>query len=167
MGRLPSSFGGRTITARSPWTMAGELELSTAQPGIQFPDATFLNNTDRPFEIHRMIPFVIAEDAQKLALGTQPVEDLLASLVRIKITDLGKNNPLTKSPTLLRLLVKGSSEFTWEWADPYYLAKSEQFQVICDALAFPASLTDTMSFIKIGINFEGFFVSVGPASDVR
>ena len=43
MGRLPATWGGRIVTARSPWVMAGEIELTSAQPGIQFPEATFLN----------------------------------------------------------------------------------------------------------------------------
>jgi hypothetical protein len=165
MGRLPASFGGRMITARSPWVMAGELELSSAQSGQQVPDATYLNNTDRPFEIHRVIPFVVAEDTNKVALEQQPDQDLLSALIKAKITDLGKNNPLTKASTLLRLLVKGSSERTWEFADPYYLVKSEQMQVIYDALTFPS--IDDLQFLKVCLSFEGFFVTLGPPSESR
>jgi hypothetical protein len=168
MGRLPATFGGRIITARQPQSFAGEVKLTSAQPGVQFPDATFLNSTDRPFEIHRMIPFVVAQDANDVALAVQPAQDLLMALARTKITDLGKGpTSLMKSPTLIRLLVKGNSERTWEWADPYYLAKSEQFQVVNDALTFPVDLQETMFSIKIGMNFEGFFITIGPPSDVR
>jgi len=168
MGRLPATWGGRVITARQPWIMAGELELTTAQPGQQFPDSTFLNSTDRPFEIHRMIPFVVAEDVNTVALSPQPDQDLLSSLIRTRVLDLGKNNSLTKSPTLLRLFVKGSSERTWEFADPYYLAKGEQFQVTNDALTFPAnSVISNLNFLKVCVAFEGFFISVGPPSNTR
>jgi len=165
MGRLPATFGGRIITARSPWVMAGEVTLTTAEPGIQYPESTFLNSTDRPFEIHRMIPFVIAQDTDGVALPSQPSQDLLCSLIRTKIQDLGKLNNLTKSATLLRLLVKGSSEFTWEFADPYYLVKSEQLQVINDALTFPT--ISGLVTLKVGISFEGFFVTIGPPSESR
>jgi hypothetical protein len=146
--------------------MAGEVVLTSAQTGIQFPDSTFLNATDRPFEIHRMIPFVVAQDSDGVALATTPDQDLLSALIRTKITDLGKGpNALMKSPTLLRLLVKGSSERTWEWADPYYLAKSEQLQVVNDALTFP--VISGLVSLKVCMNFEGFFISVGPPSESR
>ncbi len=169
MGRLPASFGGRTITARMPQSFAGEVALTSAQLGIQFPDATFLNSTDRPIEIHRMIPFVVAQDANGVALNAQPAQDLLMALARTKITDLGKGpSSLMKSSVLIRTLVKGSAELTWEWADPYYLAKSEQFQVVNDALTFPANTAiANLSSIKICMNFEGFFISIAPPSDVR
>lgn len=166
MGRLPATFAGRLITARQPYAMAGEVKLTSAQPGIQFPEATFLNSTDRPFEIHRMIPFVVAQDSSDVALPTQPDQDLLMSLIRTKFTDLGKGPmSLMKSATLLRLLVKGSSERTWEFADPYYLAKSEQLQVINDALTFPN--IDDLDNLKVCVDFEGFFITIGPPSESR
>lgn len=145
--------------------MAGEVSLTSAQPGIQFPEAMFLNNTDRPFEIHRMIPFIVAQDSDGTALATQPEQDLLSALIRTKITDLGKTTPLLKAATLIRLLVKGNSERTWEFADPYYLVKSEQLQVINDALAFPS--IESLNSLKVCMDFQGFFVTLGPPSESR
>lgn len=165
MGRLPATFGGRVITARSPWVMAGELSLTSAQQGQQYPEGTYINNTDRPFEIHRMIPFVMALDNNGVQLTTTPDQDLLSALARVAILDLGKMNPLTKSATLLRSLVKGSSERTWEFADPYYLAKSEQLQVTLNALTFPAIAS--LVSLSVAISFEGFFVTQGPPSESR
>ena len=165
MGRLPATFAGRQITARAPWVMPGELIITSAAQGQQYPEGTYLNNTDRPFEIHRMIPFVTALDVDGVALTTVPDQDLLSALVRVQILDLGKQNPLTKAATLLRLLVKGSSERTWEFADPYYLAKSEQFQVTLNALTFPAIAS--LASLSVDISFEGFFVSIGPPSESR
>lgn len=165
MGRLPATFAGRIVTARQPWAMAGEVSLTTAQPGIQFPEATYLNSTDRPFEIHRMIPFIVAQDSDGIALPTQPDQDLLSSLIRTKINDLGKVTQMLKSATLIRTLVKGNSERTWEFADPYYLVKSEQLQVINDALAFPV-IANLVS-LKVCMDFQGFFVTLGPPSESR
>jgi hypothetical protein len=165
MGRLPATFAGRIITARQPWGMAGEVSLTSAQPGIQFPEATFLNSTDRPFEIHRMIPFIVAQDSDGVALTTQPDQDLLEALIRTKINDLGKVTQLLKSATMIRTLVKGSSERTWEFADPYYLVKSEQLQVINDALTFPAIAS--LVSLKVCMDFQGFFVTLGPPSESR
>lgn len=165
MGRLPATFAGRIITARQPWDMSGEVALTTAQPGIQFPEATFLNNTDRPYEIHRMIPFVVAQDSDGVALPAQPDQDLLSSLIRMKINDLGKVTQLIRSAALIRTLVKGNSERTWEFADPYYLVKSEQLQVINDALAYP-TIANLVS-LKVCVSFQGFFVTLGPPSEAR
>lgn len=169
MGRLPANFAGRIVTARAPWVMSGELVMTSAQQSLQFPDSTFLNSTDRPFEIHRMIPFCVAQDSSGTALPGTVDQDLLCALIRTRILDLGKSQALTKSSTLLRALVKGSSEFTWEWADPYYLVKSEQFQVTNDALTFPAIVVSDVDLaqIKVSITFEGFFVTIGAASDAR
>jgi len=170
MGRLPATFGGRQITARQPQVFNGELVMTSAAQGQQFPDSTYLNSTDRPFEIHRMIPFCVALDSNGIALPGTVDQDLLCSLIRAKVSDLAKGpTAFMRSSTMLRALVKGSSEFTWEFADPYYLAKSEQLQVILDALTFPAITVDdtAMASINVSLTFEGFFISIGPASDVR
>lgn len=168
MGRLPSHWAQKLITMRVPYEMDGELSLTTALAGQQFPDSTFANNIDKPFEIHRMIPRITALDASGIALSPQPDQDLLQSLVRLTITDLGKNTPLTKSPTLMKLFTKGSSERTWEWAEPYYLIRGEQFQIIADALTFPANAAiSNFVSVRVEISFQGFLLVVGPASESR
>lgn len=168
MGRLPSNFAGRIITARQPMVFAGEVSLTSAQLGIPFPEATFLNNTDRPFEAHRMIPFLIALDNNGVSLNPQPDQDLMMGLLRTLIRDLGKTTQLMKSSTMIRSLVKGSSERTWEWADPYYLAKSEQFDATNDALTFPANgAIANLNALKLCMAFEGFFITIGPPADNR
>jgi len=165
MGRLPSEWAKKLITMRIPYEFAGELSLTTGQSGVQYPDATFMNNIDKPFEIHRMIPRITALDNTGLPLTTQPDQDLLQSLVRVQVTDLGKNSPLTKSPTLLKLLTKGTAERTWEWAEPYYLVRSEMIQVVCDALPFPA--IQGLNALRVEISFQGFLVVVAPPSESR
>ncbi len=166
MGRLPATWGGKLITARAPWALYGEVALISAQIGVQVADSTYLNSTDRPFEIHRMIPFCIALDVNGVAISPQPDQDLLSALIKTKITDLGKGpNTLMKVSTRIRALVKGSSERTWEWADPYYLAKGEQLSVVHDAFTFP-TITSLVS-IMVGMNFEGFFITVGPPAETR
>lgn len=165
MGRLPSSWAEKLITMRIPYEMSGELVLTSAQTGQQFPDATFANNIDKPFEIHRLIPRVTALDDTGVALSTQPDQELLQSLIRVYITDLGKNTILTKSATLLNLLTKGSSERTWEWADPYYLIRTELIQIVTDALTFP-EIADLVS-LRVEISLQGFLIVVAPASESR
>jgi hypothetical protein len=164
MGRLPSEWAGRVILDRVPYILSGEMTLTSGQTGRQFPDNTFSNNTDKPFEIHRMIPRVYAEDEETL-LPEQPDQDLLAGMARLNINDLGINQILTKNPTLIGLLTKGSSERTWEFADPHYLTRGNQIQVVGDALNFPA--IQGLHHIKIALSFQGFLLVVAPPSESR
>jgi hypothetical protein len=165
MGRLADYWAGKKITQRSPYTMPGDLLLTSGQPGVQFPEATFMNNVDKPFEIHRVIPRVTAVDVNNVPLFPQPDQDLLSGLLRVQVTDLGKNQKLTKNPSLVTILTKGSSERTWEFADPYYLIRSESIQVVCDALTFPA--IPDLAALRVEWAFQGFLIVVAPASDVR
>ena len=175
MGRLPSTWGDRLITMRVPYTMEGELIMAN-NVSSQFIDALFTNNVDMPFECHRMIPRVTALDDANVALANQPSQDLLQSLARLRLVDFGKNVNMTKSPTLLNTLTKGSSERTWEWAEPYYLIRSEGFQATIDTLAFPiwdggqiptAPPTVPLVSLRIEIAFQGFLCVVAPPSNTR
>lgn len=166
MGRLPDSFAGRKITMRIPYVLAGELTLGSAVSGQQFPDATYNHNVDVPFECHRMIPRVTGVDNNGLVIATQPDQDLLLNLVRVRITDFSKNVNLMKSSTLLENLIKGSSERTWEWAEPYYLVRSEGWQVLCDTQTIP-TFNPVVNQLRVQISFEGFLVVTAPASEMR
>ncbi len=176
MGRLPSQWGGRDITMRIPYSMPGELILTGNQSGVQFPDVTFTNNIDMPFEGHRMIPRVVALDDANNALSNQPSQELLQNLVRARINDFGKNVIMVKNPAFFDALVKGSSERTWEWADPYYLIRSEGFQVICDTTTLivwdgnqiPQDPPDVpLVSLRIEVTFQGFLLQVAPPSNTR
>ena len=175
MGRLPSTWGDRMITMRVPYTMAGELVMAN-NLSSQFVDALFTNNVDMPFECHRMIPRITALDDANVALANQPSQELLQSLARLRLVDFGKNVNMTKSPTLLNNLTKGSSERTWEWAEPYYLIRSEGFQATIDTLAFPIwdggqipqdpPVVPLVS-LRIEIAFQGFLCVVASPSNTR
>ncbi len=165
MGRLPDQWAGRKITMRVPYEMAGEITLASVQSGLQFPDATFQHNVDKPFEVHRCKPIITALDAQGVAILAQPAQEFLQQLLRVRISDLGKNELITKSPTMIALITKGSAEATWEWAEPYTIVRSESFQVVADALSF-ANLAGTTS-LKLGWAFQGFLLVVASPSESR
>jgi hypothetical protein len=162
---------------RIPYEMAGELILAGGQSGVQYPDSVFTNNVDMPFEAHRVIPRVTALDGANVAVPNQPHQNLLQSLVRARINDFGKNVIMTKNPTMMNLLTKGDSERTWEWADPYYLVRSEGFQVVLDSLTFPpiwdgaqivtAVPTTPIISLRVEWAFQGFLVVVAPPSNTR
>lgn len=162
MGRLPTMWAGMMIKSRWPYEMAAELSLTDGQLGVQYPDASFQNGVDKPFEIHRLIPRVYALDSGGELLEDQPDQGLLAGLVRARITDLGNEQLITKTPTLLDVLTKGSSERTWEWAEPLYIIRSQQLQVTLDALAFPAGFAGSVTTIKIALCFQGYLCIVEP-----
>lgn len=165
MGRLPSTWAGRIIQSRWPYEISGELLLTTGLTGTQYPDATFQNGQDKPFEMHRMIPRVYALDSSNVLLTTQPDQELLLGLVRARITDLGREQLITKNPTILGALLKGSSERTWEFAEPMYIIRSEQIQIVLDALTFPA--ISSLDKLRVVITFEGFVCIVAPPSENR
>ena len=168
MGRLADQWAQRRITMRIPFVFAGELIQAASITGVQFPDATFMNNIDKPYEIHRMKPWVSPLDTNGVLLANATTfdEDTLQNIVRLTIADLGKNEKLTKSATLIVMLVKGSSERTWEFADPYYLVRSELIQVIVDTLAFPTAISG-LTNLRIQVSFQGFLVVVAPPSESR
>ena len=165
MGRLPEYWAGRKITMRVPYTMPGEVSMTSAQPGQQFPDATFLHNVDKPFEIHRCKPFCVAWDTNGNVMQPQFDQAALQSLIRARVFDQGINEQLTKAPTLLPLLIKGSAEATWEWAEPRTVVRAENFQITLDAQAFN-NFTDMVT-LRVAWNFEGFLLVVAPASESR
>jgi hypothetical protein len=171
MGRLPLAFAGKNITFRIPYEMAGEIVLNSAQTGIQFPDTVFAHNVDKPFEVHRIKPLIAVLDENGNVLPNAPSQEVLQSYVRVRMSDLGKNELLTKSPTLLNLLVSGTSRQTWEWEEPYTIVRSEAFQVVADAL----DLTNLQAFmqqqaeirLRLSLIFQGFILVVGPPSEMR
>jgi hypothetical protein len=167
MGRLPDTWAGRKITMRVPYEMAGEVTLVSLQAGLQFPDATFQHNVDKPFEVHRAKPFIIALDANSLPVNPQPTQETLQALLRVRISDLGKNELITKTPTLIGLIVKGTAEATWEWAEPYTIVRSESFQVVVDALSLANFAGDGITKLVLGWAFQGFLLVVAPPSESR
>jgi hypothetical protein len=176
MGRLPSQWAGRDITLRIPYAMEGELILTGAQTGVQFNTALFTNNVDMPFEGHRMIPRVTGLDSSSNVQPNQMTQDTLSELVRLRMADFGKNVQLLKNPALINTITKGSSERTWEWADPYYLVRAEGFQVACDTLALPvwdgaqivaAPPNNPLNMLRIEVTFQGFLLQVAAPSNTR
>lgn len=165
MGRLPSTWAGRQIQSRWPYEISGEFIIQSAEAGQQYPDATFQNGQDKPFEIHRLIPRIYALDSDNVLLSTQPDQELLLGLVRARITDLGREQLITKNPTLLGALVKGSAERTWEFAEPMYIIRSEQIQIVLDALTFPT--ISGLNKLRVVVTFEGFVCIVAPPGENR
>jgi len=143
--------------------MPGELIVDAGALGKQFPEATFLHNSDKPFEIHRLIPRVTGLDNNGNVITPLVDVTTLERLTRIRVFDFSKNENLTKNAQLLDGLTKGTSEKTWEWAEPYVLVRSEGFQISVDNIA-PAILA---AKTRMEITLQGFLVVVSPPSEAR
>lgn len=165
MGRMPDMFAGQKIKARFPYEMPGEMTIAFSTSGQLFQDVLFTNTTVYPFEIHRMIPRVYGLDVNGLLTSTQPDFSLLAALAKIDILDFRMDLKMTKASTAIDALVKGTSERTWEWAEPYTLPNSGGFQVGITTRAAPAGFTPTQ--LLIAITFEGFQLQLAAPSDSR
>ncbi len=165
MGRLASKYADLEIQARFPYTMDSELTLAASQSGIPFNDSDFLNTQDKVFEVHRMIPRVYALDDNSLLLSPQPDQELLEGLVLMSMNLQGYNQLVNKSPTRLGTLVKGSSERTWEYAEPFFLPNGRGVQLFVSTTAFPAGdpFDDEASQLLISVTFEGFLLLTNPA----
>jgi hypothetical protein len=175
MGRLPAEFAGKTITFRIPYSMPGELLIPSNTQGTQFPEATFLHNVDKPFEIHRVFVRLTGFDAQAtpVIIPAQPAN--LAKLVRLRLQDTSKNEVLTKAAHLVDTLLTDNAE-TWEWDDPYTLVRSEGFQVQADVQALgsvcsPDNNCDLQSVavgnVRVEVAFQGYLIVIAPPSEVR
>lgn len=160
MGRLASRYADLDIQGRIPYTMDSELTLAASSNGIPFNDSDFLNTQDKVFEVHRLIPRVWALDANSLLLSSQPADKVLNGLVIADIRLQGFNTQVNKSPTRLDTLLKGTSELTWEFAEPFFLPNGRGVQVFITTTAFPAGVAFTQ--LLIAFTWEGFLLIQAP-----
>lgn len=168
MGRLPDSWAGQLITKRDPYSMYGEIVLTTGASG-SFPEANFNHNVDQPFEIHRLIPRVVGLSGALVTSGvvaTQPDQLLLMSLIKINIERIGGTIKLTKLATPIANLVKGSSELTWEFADPDTVVRQEGYSLAAAAKAIPV-FSDPVTGLLVQIEFQGYLLQIRPPSEQR
>lgn len=161
MGRLAARYADLDITARFPYVMSGELIQAASTPNIFFNNENFLNQQDKVFEVHRLIPRIWALDDNDVLLPSQPDQLLLQGLVLTSIVLQGFNQQVTKSPTRLGTLLKGSAENTWEYADPFYLPNGRGVQATITTTAFPAIAN--LASLLVVFTFEGFLLQVAPS----
>jgi len=178
---LPETFADMLIRYRIPYQMPGELLVDPNTAGNVFPEATFLHNQDKPFEIWRMItrltPLNTDTDPSTIlgpVLNEGSLYDDLARRIRLSLTDTSKNERITKNPTLLSTLQR-ENQRSWEWHVPYTLVRQEQIQVAVDALAFPLvivneaadgvasdSISRQVDQVRVEISFQGYLLILEP-----
>jgi len=178
MGRLPLQFAGKDITFRIPYNIAAELDVGPNQSGVVFPEASFLHNVDKPFEVHRMKVGLTGKGTPETFTSPtilEPQPTTLQKRVRIRILDFSKNENLTKSATLVSQLLQQNTQ-AWDLEEPYTIVRSEGFQVQIDTADYPAVvILDAtiqperveVQLIRVEVNFQGYLDIIGPPSEVR
>jgi hypothetical protein len=140
--------------------MPGELVVQPNASGVFFPEATFLTNVDKPFEIDRLQVRLTALDEDKKVLDVQPAG--LDRRVRLSIQDTSKNEKLTKSAQMVSTLISRNVG-SWEWYVPYTMVRSEGFAIGIDTLDLPAGT----SYVRVEISFQGSLIVIAPPSETR
>ena len=173
MERFPTSYDNKPIQGRIPYAMRGELLVAVNTSGVQFPEATFQQNVDKPFEMHRMIPDITMFDTATPPVQISPVlhfntgewGSALFQGVRLTLLDTAKNEFLTKNPTLLAQLIDKDRR-CWEWEDPYTIPKSTNLLVTVDNIIPAVFATGTVGAVasancgsfRIELTFEGYLL---------
>jgi hypothetical protein len=178
VGRLPLQFAGKDITFRIPYALAAELDVGPNLSGVVFPEASFLHNVDKPFEIHRVKIGLTGKGTpegftQPTILEPQPTT--LEKRVRMRVLDFSKNENLTKSATLVSQILQKNTQ-AWDLEEPYTIVRSEGFQIQIDTADYPAVVILNaviepervdVQFIRVEVNFQGYLDIIGPPSEVR
>lgn len=178
--RLPTYFGERQIKFRAPYSMPGEYVVKFADNPLPFssafPEATFLQATDKPMEVHRMLADVTpltTDQAGNLNPLLLPAATLKAFLrcVRVSIQDVSKNQLITKNKQLLSDLLDETTG-AWEWYDPYTMSRSEGFEISFDFLQFDATALGlpqgvTITGLRLAVTFEGYTIVIAPPTNER
>jgi len=169
MGRnsiIPHSFGDQSIKFRIPYTMPGEQLVDQNASGVFFPEATFLHNVDKPFEIDRMIIRISETDDSDVVINPQPAFRDLVNRVRLTVTDVSKNENLTKASHLVSTLItsEAGGDGTWEWYVPYTVVRSEGMQIGIDTDTSPGGGNNRF---RVEIALQGSLIVLQPASNTR
>jgi hypothetical protein len=170
-------YAGRDIKFRIPYNLYAELDVDANTNGQVFPEAAFLHNVDKPFEIHRWFFRVTGLDAEDAIVEPQPTT--LEKRVKVRIQDVSKNENVTKNATTIETL-QLANEGTWEYDEPYTLVRSEGFQVQLDVGALPlvcangaaagqtcTSIATAITQVRTSINLQGYLVVVAPPTEER
>lgn len=164
-GVIPEEYGDQSIKFTIPYLFTGSLVVEPTTNGTFFPESTFENNVDKPFEIWWMNVRLNELDENKQVVDDQPPFFDMANRIRITVFDTSKNEKLTKTPTLVENLVtsKEGAQGTWQWHRPYTLVRAEQLQIQVDTQNF----RDQVPFMRVSISFHGYLLVLQPASETR
>lgn len=162
---IPTHFANQPIKFRTPYQMAGELDVTANQSGRFFPDATFQHGVNRPFEAWQMYVRLTPIDTNGDILETAFPH--IGRRIRLDVHETSLNERLTKAPSIVDTLIDSlaGSEGTWNWRVPFTIVSSQQFSVRADSLAF-TNMTAVVT-VRIHVAFHGFLLVLEPPSETR
>lgn len=151
MGRLASTYRNRQIVARIPYTIHGELTVAASTSGSSFPEATFLHNVEKPFEIHGIRVHVVMLNGSSVPIfETDAGNDQFA---RLTISDTAANESLTKVAQRVSGLVEDNSK-TWNLEEPYTIESKTGLQITADN-------TSASNSMRIQVTLVGYLLKLG------
>ena len=153
--------------------------------GTVFPDVDLSIQSDKPFEVHRMVPRLTAlasiqYDGQAAAVvqPADPQPETMDKRIRLTVNDFTKSTIMTKNATLLNSFITENRK-TWDWDAPYTIERSTGFQVQVDSLDFPsvcvADITGScaaptkiaITQCRVEVAFHGFLIVVAAPTEQR
>lgn len=163
MGIFPTTFSDQTIKYRIPYSAPAEMIVDATLTNVEFPAASFLHNTELPFEVHK-VKLIAAQDLNATGQPFIPIADPAPGIDqfwRVRIRDTSKiNAAMTKNAQLVSALKSNLTGY-WEWDYPYTIVNAEGFTVSVDnLLTSPARL-------RVAISFIGYSLVLRPPSQTR
>ena len=163
MGIFPTTHADQIIKYRIPYSMPAEMIVDATQTNVDFPAASFLHNTELPFEIHK-VKLVATQDQAAAGQPFIPIADPAPGIDqfwRVTVRDTSKINAvMTKNAQLVASLKSNLTDY-WEWDYPYTIVNAEGFTVsVSNLLTTPARL-------RVAISFIGYSLVLRPPSQTR
>ena len=177
-GLVPSTFGDQWIKFRIPYTMPGETTILANTANNAFNADTFKNDTDKPFEVWRVLIRLTAQTVDVPPFIYDPQPATLDKHVRIRIIDTAFESRLNKAMQLVDTLRK-DNELTWEWEVPYTIVNAQGFNVECDAATLPRYCIEVVNLadvdctaaivavpaVRVEVTFQGYLLVLAPPSE--
>lgn len=139
----PTHFAGKRIVSRWPYSMAAELVVPNGETGQSFPEAVFLNSTDKPVETWglRVDVYPLDDTAAPAAPNmitptlAQRFQDMLDFFVKIRLGFENLEQKITKSNQRLATYLDRNTRCRYWSPEPNTISKQQGFNVEVDNLA--------------------------------
>jgi hypothetical protein len=160
--------------------MPAEMTVLANTANNAFPADVFKLDTDKPFEIWRMIVRLTAQSVDVPPFIFEPQPASLNKHVRLRVVDTAFESRMNKAMQLVDSLQK-DDELCWEWEVPYTVVRAQGFSVDVDALTLPryclevANLADVnctativgVPAVRVEVTFQGYLLILAPPSETR
>lgn len=179
-GIVPATYADQWIKFRIPYTMPAELVVAANTNNNAFAADVFKNDTDKPFEVWRMICRLTAMTADTPPFIFEPQPPSLNKHVRIRVIDTAFEARLNKAMQLVDS-IQADDSLSWEWECPYTIVRAQGFNVEVDATVLPRYCVEVVNAadvncttavvavaqVRVEISFQGYLLVLAPPSETR